>query len=688
MTSTLLKPTGRGHRRPATSGSEAHDAGRPADLGTGEAGGGSARSGRLNRLWTGEPADPRWARPSLLAMLVVTAVGYLYNLGASTTANSFYAAAVQAGTQSWKAFFFGSFDSSNYITVDKPPASLWVMELSGRIFGFNSWSMLAPQALEGVIAVGLVYGALRRASGPAAGLFAGATLALTPAAALMFRFNNPDAFLVLLLVAGAYCLVRALQSGRTAWLVLVGACVGFGFLTKMGQALLVVPAVGLAYLIAGPTRLGRRLVQLIAGGIAMVLSAGWWVAIVELMPASDRPYIGGSTDNSILNLAFGYNGLGRLFGGSGNGGGGGGNAVGNASFGGATGIGRLFNQQMAQQISWLLPAALIALVSGLWMTRRAPRTDLVRASLILWGGWLIVTGLVFSYMQGTIHPYYTVALAPAVAGLVAITGTVIWRQRLSLTAQLSGVAMLGATGIWTFHLLNQTPSWFPVLRYAAAALAIFGSVVLLMQRHFSRAALIAGVAAGAVVLSGSGAYAVATTTVAHTGSTPNVGTAAASGGGFGGGSAPGGARGLGGTPPTGTTGPTSTSGTGNTSGAGNTDTGSTSSALISLLKASNAKWAAAASSSMTAGSLELDSGQAVMSIGGFNGSDNAITLAQFKALVAKGEIGYFIGSGSGGLGGGGGGGGGTTAYSAIAAWVASNYTASTVGGTTVYALAT
>src|SRR5439155_5381130 len=215
----------------------------------------------------------------------------------------FYAAAVQAGTQSWKALFFGSLDAGNAITVDKPPAALWVMGLSGRIFGFSSWSMLAPQALEGVAAVALLYAAVRRWSGPVAGLLAGAALALTPVAVLMFRFNNPDALLTLLLVAAGYAMVRAVERASARWIALAGALVGFGFLTKMLQALLVLPAFGLTYLIAAPTSLRRRIRHLVAGVAAMVVAAGWWVAAVELWPASSRPYIGGSTGNSVLDLA-------------------------------------------------------------------------------------------------------------------------------------------------------------------------------------------------------------------------------------------------------------------------------------------------------------------------------------------------------------------------------------------------
>jgi len=279
-------------------------------------------------------------------LLVGAAALYLWNLSASGYANEYYAAAVQAGTTSWKTWLFGSLDSGNAITVDKPPASLWVMTASARIFGFSSWSLLVPQALMGVAAVALLRAAVRRWAGPATGIAAGAALALTPAAVLMFRFDNPDALLTLLLVAGAYAMVRAVDAASTRaatwWVVAAGAAVGFGFLTKMGQALLVLPAFGLVYLLARPGPLRTRLSGLGAGLVATVVSAGWFVALVELWPEDSRPYIGGSTTNSLLELASGYNGIGRLLGGSGNGGsgvgGGGGAGGGNSGFGGEAGI--------------------------------------------------------------------------------------------------------------------------------------------------------------------------------------------------------------------------------------------------------------------------------------------------------------------------------------------------------------
>ena len=433
--------------------------------------------GRIARLLRRRPEDPSWARPALLALLAATAVLYLVGLSRNGWANAFYAAAVQAGTKSWKAFFFGSFDAANFITVDKPPASLWVMEISARIFGLNSWSLLVPQALEGVATVGVLYATVRRWFGPAAGLIAGAVLALTPVATLMFRYDNPDALLVLLLVLAAYAISRAVESGRTRWLALTGALLGFGFLTKMLQAFLVLPVFALVYLIAGPPRLGRRIWQLLVGGAAVVVAAGWWVGIVMLTPAADRPYVAGSTDNNILQLTFGYNGLGRLTG----------NETGSvgpttrstAAFGGPAGLTRLFSSTMGSQASWLIPAALIGLVALLWLSRRSPRTDRTRAAALVWGGWLVLTGLVFSYMSGIIHPYYTIALAPAIGALTGIAAVTLWRIRDRMAARLTLTAMLAATAAWAWVLLGRSPGWYPWLRMVVvlAALGAAGFIV-------------------------------------------------------------------------------------------------------------------------------------------------------------------------------------------------------------------
>ncbi len=649
------------------------------------------RRGRIGRFVRGADGDPRWARPLLLALLVLTAAAYLWDLSASGYANDFYAAAVKSGTESWKAWLFGSLDSANSITVDKPPASLWVMVASARIFGFSSFSMLLPQALMGVGSVALLHATVKRTSGPAAGLVAGAAVLLTPVAALMFKFNNPDAMLVLLMTLGAYCVVRALDrptatgSHALRWLVLAGTAIGFAFLTKMMQGLLVLPAFGLVYLLASPHRMRTRILHLLAATGAVIASAGWFVALVALWPASSRPYIGGSTDNSLWELAIGYNGLGRLFGsGSGNGGAGGDNT----SFGGATGLTRMFGTSFGSQVSWLIPAALIAFVAGLWFARRAPRTDPTRVGILLWGGWLLVSMVVLSYMQGTVHPYYSVALVPAIGGLVGIAGRELWRGRQSTVARASLAAMIAATAAWSFYLLDRdAATWLPWLRWLVLAGGVTGAALLAVSAGRLKKYAVIGLLIGSITaLGGTGAYTLATLTSAHTGSVPTAGPAVAGASGMGGGM--GGAMGSGTRPsggfggngtitaPTGT-GATSTGATGRTGG-----TTTTNATLVALLNGTSSRWSAAVLGDQSAAGYILSTDTAVMAIGGWSGTDDSPTLAQFQAYVAAGDISYFISGGQGG----GQGGGTTSSGSEIAAWVAAHFTATTVGGVTVYHL--
>ncbi|RZQ60531.1 ArnT family glycosyltransferase [Amycolatopsis suaedae] len=579
-------------------------------------------------------------RVLLWTLLAGTAVLYLWDLGDSGWANDFYAAAAQAGSQDWTAWFFGSLDPGNTVSVDKPPAALWVMGLSGRLFGFSSWSMLVPQALMGVASVALTCAAVRRWSGPAAGLIAGAVLALTPVAAVVFRYNNPDALLVLLLVAAAYCVVRALERGHLGWLLLAGTAIGFGFLTKMMQAFLVLPAFALVYLVAAPHGIWRRLAHLAAAGAAVVVSAGWFVVVADLWPAGNRPYIGGSADNTVLDLALGYNGLGRIFG---RGGGGGGGAPGNLAFGGETGLGRMFGDAFGGEISWLLPAALIVLAGGLWFTRRAPRTDRTRAALLLWGGWLVVTGLVFSLMRGITHPYYAVALAPAIGALTGIGATELWRGRDHRPARLVLALAIGATAMWGYVLLDRYPGWQPWVRWTVlvAGLAV-GTAVAVGAHQFRRAGI---VVAAAALLAGSGAtggFAAATAATSHDGTIPMSGPRLPE-----------------------------------RQGAGPRQAGPE---LIDALRATTEDWAAATDGAQSAGGLQLSSGRPVMPIGGFSGRDPAPTLEQFQQYVAQGRIHYFVpGGGPGGRGGPGGG-------SRITDWVTANFPAETIGGRTVYVL--
>ncbi|AJT65604.1 hypothetical protein T261_3943 [Streptomyces lydicus] len=684
------------------------------------------------------PQDPRWARPALVALLLATAVLYLWNLSANGYANQFYSAAVQAGSESWKAFFFGSSDAANAITVDKPPAALWPMALSVRLFGLGSWAILVPEALMGVATVGVLYAAVRRRFGAAAGLLAGGVLALTPVAALMFRFNNPDALLCLLMVCAVAAVLRALADGRTKWLVLAGLCFGLGFLTKTLQAWLILPPLAVVYACCAPVALRRRFGQLLLGGLAMVVSGGWWVAAVELWPASSRPYIGGSQHNSFLELTFGYNGFGRItgdetgsVGGGGRPGGGGGGGGGGW---GETGITRLFSSDMGGQISWLLPAALILLVAAVCMLWRARRTVAAeqagqRAEFLVWGGALLMTFVTFSFMSGIFHQYYNIALAPYVAALVGMGATVLWRRGGPLaSAVLAGTAAV--TAGWSYVLLNRSPNWLPWLRWTVLVLGLLAALGLLPALRGRAAAgtpsrtpsRLAAVAAGLAVvtaLAGPFAYVLDTVETAKGGSIITAGPQVKGAfGGPGGGRFPGGMRrfkggprafpggmpgGMGGGRPgrmPGGTGGKAGGRTGGTGGMGGLLNGAKVGAEAQALLEKNAgdyTWAAATIASQNAASYQLATRKPVMAIGGFNGSDPSPTLAQFKKYVADGKIHYFIAGGRGGFrgpggpeggtgGGRGGPGSGKGGSSGITSWVEKTFKKITVGGATFYDL--
>ncbi|MGW8982398.1 ArnT family glycosyltransferase [Streptomyces parvus] len=687
-------------------------------------------------------AGPRWARPALYGLLLAVGLAYFSNLSASGYANSFYSAAVQAGSQSWKALFFGSLDSANAITVDKPPAALWPMALSVRMFGLNSWAILAPQVLMALATAAVLNSAVRRRFGPVAGLIAVAVFALTPVAALMFRFNNPDALLALLMTVTVWCVLRALEQGRTKWLLWAGAAVGLAFLTKTLQAFLILPPLAVLYAVCAPVPVRKRIGQLALSALTMVVAGGWWVAIVELMPASSRPYVGGSQNNSFLELTFGYNGLGRINGEETGSVGGGGGRGGGGGWG-ETGIGRMFNSEVGGQIAWLLPAALILLVAGLWLTRKAGRTDSARAAFIAWGGALVMTAAVFSFMAGIFHQYYTVALAPYVAALVAMGAVVLWEERSAWwpRAVLAGTVL--ATVLWAYVLLGRTPDYLPWLRWAVLAGGIVGALGLLVVGRFGGRGLAVAVVglSCAASLAGPTAYTVSTLNSGHQGS---IVTAGPSAGGFGmGGPGGGGGRGGPGGPGGGDgdgrqrggmqqqppgqgqgQGQFPGQGQGQSQGQGNQQgnapggmptlpgsagagtvpgfgegmrgggggggmggllNGATVDAEAKALLTKGADdytWVAAAVGAQNAASYQLATGDPVMAIGGFNGSDPSPTLAQFKKYVAEGKIHYFVSGG--GMGGGGMGGSGTS--SQISSWVTENFTEVTVGSATFYDL--
>jgi 4-amino-4-deoxy-L-arabinose transferase-like glycosyltransferase len=585
---------------------------------------------------------PWWELAGLGAIIVLTAFMYTWALSQNGTGNAYYAAAVKSGSLSWKAFLFGSLDPGNFITVDKTPAAFWVPELFVRVFGFSSWSILVPQALAGVASVLILYRLVRRWQGEVSALIAALAFALTPVALLMFRFNNPDALLTLLLLLATWAFWSALEKGSGWRLAGAGAWVGLAFLTKMFEAFLVLPAFVLVYLVCAKPRVWRRLLHLLGALAAMVVAGGWWVLLAQLWPAASRPYIGGSTDNSVLDLILsrtaGYTSGGGIDGAGGatlGGLGGGGDGGGGPNFAGSTGILRMFNEQLGGQISWLLPLALLGLLAGLWTTHRTKRTDLKRAGYLLWGLWTVVIVLVFSFAGGVLHPYYAIVMAPGIAALVGAGGVALWRlgRDNRWFSWVLPAAIIGSS-VWSAILLQRTADFAPGLGTAVIVLGSCGAVAvmiaLLKPRPPRWVTAVAGVAAavltGAALLAGPFAYDLSTISHSVSGSLAAAGPAS----------------------------DPSQAGPGNMSFDGPDASGNpqatADAGLIAYLEANKgaAKYLVAVQSSNAATPLILATDEPVMAMGGFNGGDPAPTLEQFKAMVAAGEIRYVLVGSSGG----------------------------------------
>ena len=631
----------------------------------------------------GSTDEAVWVRPALAGVLLLAAVLYIWNLTVSGYANTYYSAAALAASQSWSAWFFGSFDANNFITVDKPPLGTMLMGLSVRLFGLSSWSVLLPEALAGVATVGVLWVAVKHSFGAAAATIAAVVMALTPAAVLIFRFNNPDALLTLLLVLSAWALLRSLENGSYRWMALAAACVGLGFLTKYLQAYLVLPGYALVFGFSANTTLRRRIVGLGIALAAVLVTSGWWVAIVEMLPVGSKPFIGGSTTGSPLDLIFGYDGLGRIFGASGPGGGG----AGGGGFSGEVGPLRLFNDQMFGQIAWFIPLSIVCLVVGLYRRRWAERTDRALAGYLLWGSWLLVTAITFSYMSGIIHSYYAVALAPAIGALVGAGMVELWKSHLRIW--FCGIAVgiaCHATAWFGATLLDRTPTFAvglgPVaIGLAAVALAVLiaASVPALAGRTAVKRIALAAAGVGVIAtLMAPAAYALDTTGTAYGGGDPHPGPGTTSG--FGGGAGPGGSGlGLG---PIG--GPAGGGASGQIAGGLPGDGGglggnTSDTALLNYLVANRgtASWIVAANSAQEAGSIEIATGLPVMAMGGFTGSYPAPTLAQLKSYVASGKLRFVLaGGGMGGFP------GGSADSSDRTTWVTSTCKAVNYGGTT------
>ena len=593
-------------------------------------------------------AAPAWRRAALGVLLAATAALYTVGLSASGWGNAYYAAAAQAGSRSWSAMFFGGLDPAGGVTVDKPPAALWLMDVSVRLFGLSSWSVLLPQAACGVAAVALLYATVRRqalgltlpaspgrrraavgvplqeARAAATGLLAAAALAVTPVATLMARYDNPDELMLLLLVAAAYALTRSVGAveGGGWWLALAGALLGFAFLTKMLQAWLVLPAFLAVALVAGAGSLGRRLARCAGAGAVLLASAGWWLLVVQLTPAARRPWVGGSRGNSVLELALGYNGVGRLTGQEADGG------ATNVAFSG--GVLRLLST-WAPDYGWLLPAALVGLGAGWALIRGRGRRDPLRAALLLWGGWLVVVVVVLGSMHGIAHGYYTVQLAPAVTAAAVLGGALLWLRgwESPRSSRPRRVLALGvaANALWTaVVLVRHASSPFVLLAGVPVLAAGAAGTVLLTERvdlrrpvtvrgrrrlRTVRAIVLAAVALG--LLLAPAVWSVATAETAHRG--PNLASGP-------------GRRDFPDEP-------------GVSPGSAPVDGVST--ALATAVRGGSAgyRWAAAVVGHR-AGDLQLASGVPVWALGGYSGNDPHPTVAQFLVAAGRRQVHYLV----------------------------------------------
>jgi 4-amino-4-deoxy-L-arabinose transferase-like glycosyltransferase len=710
------------------------------------------------QVWRSPDEQPPWARPALLGIAVVAAVLYAWNIRQAGLA-PFYSVAVKSMSVSWKAFIFGAFDPNATITIDKLAGSFLPQALSARLFGYSAWSLALPQVIEGVIAVLVTYRVVRRWAGVMPGLAAAGIFTLTPIAASMFGHSMEDGALTLCLILAADAYQRAVMEARLRSLIWAGVWVGVGFQTKMLEAWMVLPAFAIAYLLAAPTGLGRRLWQLGVSGVVMLAVSLSWIALYTFTPAGDRPWVDGSTSNSAIAMVFGYNGLERFgisfpgavtsgpgvtsggaigvlrfAGGAAGAGGAGGGAGG--SFG--TGWTKLLGSGYGPEIGWLYPLAVLALVCGLLWTRRAKRSDQVRAGFVLWGVWLLTVGLVFSKMSVIPHTAYLAALAAPLAALSAAGVVMFWRAyRASGWRGWLLPFALAVQLAWTLFLWKGYGGFLPWARDAIVVIGVVAIAVLIaarLSRHrqarqgrLATAALAAGVAA---VLAAPGAWAASVLDTAYGGTSLNasagpagamgggaprggpgfggngpvaspvgeaaVGEAAvgsgglfaageAGGGQFGGGQfggEPGGGAGRAGAGRYGGRGGGLAGGFGGIAGTATIGLSAAEQRIYDYVSAhrDGAGYLMAVGSWDTAAPYIVATGQEVMPMGGFSGTVPEPTLARAQDLVRTGQLRFFLTGGAGGAGAGGGiagfatGGRGDTT-AAIDSWVESACTA-------------
>ena len=618
--------------------------------------------------------SPFWSQLALAGVMIISIFMNFYQLGQNGFGNLYYASAVRSMLDNWHNFFFISFDPGGFVSVDKPPLGFWLQAASAKLFGFTPFSIFLPQALAGVLSVLLLYHLVRRHFGVVAGLLAALALAISPISVITNRNNTIDSTLVLTMLLGAWTVMRAAETGKWRWLILTAVLVGLGFNIKMLEAYLVVPAYALLYLLAAPRSLKMRIAQLLVAALVMLTISLSWAVVVDLTPASQRPYVGSSQDNSEISLALGYNGIQRLlgsfgFGGSrantsntngttpqpsfpggtgnfpppgsggngqppqgfrGNGGQppqgfGGGNGGGGMFNTGNPGLLRLFNEPLGGQIVWLLPMALLGILALAWQRRPHFRENREQQSLILWSVWLVTMAVFFS-VATFFHQYYLSTFAPAIYALFGIGVVVMWQdyRRSGWRGWLLPLALL-LTALEQIHIILSNPAWgtwlIPLIAIPCALAAVILIVARLLPHLKSRVRILAptlGIALLALLLT-SAVWSAIPVLANEAPSLPVAGPTSQSVGGPGGGN------------------------------------NTVDSALIRYLEAhrNGAKYLVAVASSNEADAIILATNQPVMAMGGFSGSDPILTTSQLAALVKNGTVRFFLINGSGGGPGGG-----------------------------------
>ncbi|WP_231994306.1 ArnT family glycosyltransferase [Pseudarthrobacter equi] len=576
------------------------------------------------RLIWGNNQERTWERPALVFLLIGTSFIYLWALDSNGWANPYYSAAAQAGSQDWKAFFFGSFEGGNLITVDKTPLSIWVMSLSVRLFGLSSWSLLAPQALMGVLSTGFLYGIVRRGFGPRTSLFAAAAYASTPVVVLMSRFNNPEPLMGFLTIVSVWTALKAMESGRLRTFALAGSLLGLAFMAKQVQALLVVPSLAVSVLAFSTGSLFARTRQLLVSATALIVAGGAWLLAVEVIPSSARPYIGGSVTNSAIELSLDYNGLARFV-----------HIPINSEGNRATtkddvsphsdGFTRIFNGNFAPEIAWILFAGvvccLILVVLGRTMNFSLQQRNITAIATT----WFLTAFLVLCFMGTMIHTYYTYSLAAPLAVVLAVGFSCLWRVRQRLILRTLGAVLVVSSSYMTIRIMEYGKDWPAWMAPTIMLLGAIAAVFWLLAATRGPIPTMGALVLGAVLLGAPLAADMFTL------STPQHGTNPLSG-------------------PTGND-PMSMSRLilaikdGKPPWAQQTALGAEpSNKVVNLLHNETLQqtWGAATYSAQNAALYQLESLRPVIPLGGWLGTDPAPTLAEFQSLVAQHRIGFFI----------------------------------------------